>query len=394
MEHVNDELLVEILCRLPNYRTAVRCKTVSKHWCSVISDPFFMAKGYSLNRGNKKREKPWPFYLTLEPLLEDYILSLNFLPKHPLMIVNTFHDLVLCFSYKRSTTEVGVFIICNPLTKHWIALPPLKTHIFPFVWAGLVWQDDGRDFRVIVLPYGRSSQRRHLLPEMELFRNYNLDIYISETGQWKNIDVKIPIRQYNNNERFGGLSVEVCKGMVCMLQSFYFGAFNPFDVTHGFCGPLRAIGLPLPRVGERLLESCGKLMVVNYSTVIRFPPNQNGPYYYPCYKLDVNFENDEQDCDKWKYVARVRESIKAPESIVAPWGRSNYRYDLLNVDPNKDSLVYFMARLPQGRGYQLIVHNTRLETFELLKQGPAHQFFGFIDLLNLSYWPMPISKED
>ncbi|KAK9681581.1 hypothetical protein RND81_10G012400 [Saponaria officinalis] len=42
MDCLEDELLGEILCRLPSSKTVVMCKSVCKHWAATISQPFFI----------------------------------------------------------------------------------------------------------------------------------------------------------------------------------------------------------------------------------------------------------------------------------------------------------------------------------------------------------------
>ncbi|XP_074314708.1 uncharacterized protein LOC141649940 [Silene latifolia] len=42
LDYLQDELLVEILCRLPDYKNDVTCKAFCKRWASLISRPFFI----------------------------------------------------------------------------------------------------------------------------------------------------------------------------------------------------------------------------------------------------------------------------------------------------------------------------------------------------------------
>ncbi|PON69454.1 F-box domain containing protein [Parasponia andersonii] len=41
--HIPDDLLHEILIRLPNLGSAIRCSTVCKRWLSIVSRPDFIA---------------------------------------------------------------------------------------------------------------------------------------------------------------------------------------------------------------------------------------------------------------------------------------------------------------------------------------------------------------
>ncbi|KAJ7953624.1 F-box protein [Quillaja saponaria] len=63
-----------------------------------------------------------------EPVFSSPGFSLDFLPCYranetcPIHIVGTSKDLMLCCESKFSLRVV--YYICNPLTKHWVALPP------------------------------------------------------------------------------------------------------------------------------------------------------------------------------------------------------------------------------------------------------------------------------
>ncbi|CAI0546602.1 unnamed protein product [Linum tenue] len=46
----DDDLLVEILIRLPDPRSAFRCKSICKRWNSLISAPYFSRRFLSHHR--------------------------------------------------------------------------------------------------------------------------------------------------------------------------------------------------------------------------------------------------------------------------------------------------------------------------------------------------------
>ncbi|BBH00294.1 hypothetical protein Prudu_010246, partial [Prunus dulcis] len=58
MDDLPDVVLMEILCRLPCYKFVSHCKCVSKRWCSLISDPYFISRCASLQREYHHQETP------------------------------------------------------------------------------------------------------------------------------------------------------------------------------------------------------------------------------------------------------------------------------------------------------------------------------------------------
>ncbi|GMY38703.1 F-box protein At3g26010-like [Fagus crenata] len=151
-----DAMLFEILSRLP-CRLALQCKSISKRWYSLISDPSFIC-GFC----HRHRKYSDPFTLLLQcwknvvfvpsknsdlylHCCGDEFDFLNFLPFmerprkiFPFRIKAAFNDLLLvsrevlliCF------TE---YYICNPLTKQWLMLPSRRTR---FSMAGFICEPD------------------------------------------------------------------------------------------------------------------------------------------------------------------------------------------------------------------------------------------------------------
>ncbi|KAK9725351.1 hypothetical protein RND81_05G138000 [Saponaria officinalis] len=137
IDRLTDDLLLDILCKLPCYRTAVRCKTVSKRWRSLISSCLFVSHAFTMHRDiedNKPQScalllnmKTWAGNsVTSMVVLPRYqrILSLQFLP-YPAKIVATYKDLALCFGVD-PWSGLGMYYVCNPITNQWTALPPYE----------------------------------------------------------------------------------------------------------------------------------------------------------------------------------------------------------------------------------------------------------------------------
>ncbi|CAN0846508.1 hypothetical protein LINGRAHAP2_LOCUS4489 [Linum grandiflorum] len=123
---LGDDLLIEILVRLPNPRIACRAKAVCKRWRSVISDPTFARLFLCHHESKKKAAAPPPMLL----LSAD---SLTFIPmparsRNKFIVFDCFKDLLLCGFYEATTLYADwelarTFFVCNLFTKQWIALP-------------------------------------------------------------------------------------------------------------------------------------------------------------------------------------------------------------------------------------------------------------------------------
>ncbi|CAN6545724.1 unnamed protein product [Malus baccata var. baccata] len=142
IEDLPDPLLVEILCQLPCSKVVFQCKSVSKRWLRLISDPSFLRRFLCVQRVQQKPilstlvilafsdvegHKTEVFTTSKHPLFQSSNLSLSFLPcfgdkedREP-VVVATYNDLILCCATNRLG---GDYYICNPYTKQWVAFPP------------------------------------------------------------------------------------------------------------------------------------------------------------------------------------------------------------------------------------------------------------------------------
>ena len=157
MANVSDDLLIEILLRLPDCRYAIQCSTVCKRWHSLISHPGFVRQFIHHHDHNRelldsesqlstptllfqrceKRNLAMlfgsPFYAILlekskishERPASSSSLSLSlssgclgFLP-WDVVIRASFDDLLLV----SRPSDLTNFFICNPLTQRWHGLP-------------------------------------------------------------------------------------------------------------------------------------------------------------------------------------------------------------------------------------------------------------------------------
>ncbi|CAI0374865.1 unnamed protein product [Linum tenue] len=147
---IGDDLLVEILIRLPNHRFASGCKPVCKRWRSLISSPRFNRRFVSHHRINNQPTMP-----DNPDDLQSIILS--FLPPMPsavagcFKVLDCFKDLVLCGFWDLDSDNKELcrsYFICNPFTKQWMALPlapekatGYKSHCTRFVFESRISYD-------------------------------------------------------------------------------------------------------------------------------------------------------------------------------------------------------------------------------------------------------------
>ncbi|CAI0400171.1 unnamed protein product [Linum tenue] len=196
---LGDDLLEEILIRLPNPKFSSRCRPVCKRWNSMISNPTFNRRFVSHHRSkNETGGEP--------PLLfpsDDHPLSsiLSFLPvpgeiRSKFRVWDSFKDLVLCgFNGRQWDTdpELGrLFLICNPFTKQWVALPlalETKSRSCETTEAKLVCQEAPKANSTLDLGDGQvfvysDYQFRVLVRHSEMGYCSELQVFCSESCKW------------------------------------------------------------------------------------------------------------------------------------------------------------------------------------------------------------------
>ncbi|CAL1353128.1 unnamed protein product [Linum trigynum] len=165
---LGSDLLEEILIRLPDPRSTSRCKLVCKRWGSMISSPRFNRRFVSHHQARNPSHPPMP----ADPYeLVEIILS--FLPpvpgrvRHYLRVLDCNKDLVLCGFWDLDCDDgelSRLYLVCNPFTKQWIALPlaPSKQ-----------------------LHYKSAAARVACIYQvMRPSKAVKLDVFCSESGEW------------------------------------------------------------------------------------------------------------------------------------------------------------------------------------------------------------------
>ncbi|CAI0443926.1 unnamed protein product [Linum tenue] len=118
------DLLLEVVIRVPDPRSAFRCKLVCKRWNSLISDPYFNRRFVS---HHQRMNEGYPSLLIRSRDRESVILSFLPLPccfyKGAFRVFDCFKDLVLCGMWVCDPGMGRSWFVCNPFTKQWVALP-------------------------------------------------------------------------------------------------------------------------------------------------------------------------------------------------------------------------------------------------------------------------------
>ncbi|CAN0925780.1 hypothetical protein LINGRAHAP2_LOCUS34953 [Linum grandiflorum] len=139
MSKLTEEVLEEILIRLPDPRSVIQCKIVSKNWCSVISNPYFFRhcicfrKEQAAAAAEEDPFQPGPesvrvsilSFLPLSAMIIDRRDEFNAQRRFKVYNCAEEDNLVLCgFRENYWSDELSrTFFVCNRRTKQWIVLP-------------------------------------------------------------------------------------------------------------------------------------------------------------------------------------------------------------------------------------------------------------------------------
>ncbi|KAL7583107.1 hypothetical protein Lser_V15G43676 [Lactuca serriola] len=186
----NDDLLIEILLRLP-VASVLRFKSVSKHWRSLLSQrPFTLIyKNGSISRGlfvqdfyvpfDDENRNPPPFH------------NLDFYPDpRGIRIIQSCNGLLLCCSMHGIQRDFRYYVF-NPTTKQFALIPsvPGGGNIRRTIsFMGLAFhQTDCPHYKVICIRYIKRDEDR-----------FQIQIYSSETGKWKISDQSFSAPYYTS----------------------------------------------------------------------------------------------------------------------------------------------------------------------------------------------------
>jgi F-box interacting protein len=389
-----DAMLSEILYRLP-CRLALQCKSLSKRWFSLVSDPYFIcgfidhhsdcsSQPFNLLLQNKlnyftcrKDIKVFPSNNSDLPRRNYFLKFLN--PDFGMSIQASFNDLVLVFSKAKRK-----YHICNPLIREWLTLPrpPIeKTNSF---MAGFICDS-----------YSRYKVVRIYNPSKPKTTQLEMEIFCSETGKWRNSVVSSP-RELNfstiDSMRTG---VVACNGMLHWLDTCYndelnvkvkgIVVFDPFNDTERCLYIDPPINYHTPEGYNSIGMFQGRLRILQFACyphvavkATRFSVWELEDYSNAgtwCMKHEVYFD---------KIVSEERFTVINMDQIQRPY------LPLMNFvafHPNDGELVFF-----QFLNY-LVLCNMQTKVLNIAGTIPYDYICSF-HLLLQTPWPTPIHSSE
>ncbi|CAI0412485.1 unnamed protein product, partial [Linum tenue] len=205
---LGDDLLVEILIRsFPNPKPACRSKLVCKRWRSLISHPVIFNRRFVAHHKTSNEASPPPFIVTPSPpstTFRHHYPSLTFLPVPDQLgphfrVWDSFNDLLLCGFWgdgiDKARGLLGRFyLVCNPFTKQWVALPLAPERPFGGTDTFVAWLacepvnsttldlggGDRRGLRSHYFEY----RFRVVCMYLQQHREMRADVFCSESGEW------------------------------------------------------------------------------------------------------------------------------------------------------------------------------------------------------------------
>ncbi|KAL9225453.1 hypothetical protein vseg_001375 [Gypsophila vaccaria] len=258
-DRLTDNLLAEILQRLPCV-DVIRAKLVCTRWQAVISEEYFIPAyiRYQDRVNNARVSVPvtlvyqfmfWHRVLTDEPesrvisvsdnlFFQNRKFKLGFLPcfrswgRHPIWVTASNKDVLVCCDTKMSMQSA--YYVCNPLTKQWVAVPPIsgQTRVADTA-MGLVVSEMGifRLVRVLELDSIESDPSSN---------RFEADVFCSKSGEWAKITITSPI-SFKRSWHFKPEATVINKKLHWIINSETIVVLDPFESTKSSC---RVITLP------------------------------------------------------------------------------------------------------------------------------------------------------
>ncbi|RXI05574.1 hypothetical protein DVH24_017616 [Malus domestica] len=218
IDHLPESLLVEILCRLPCFKSVSQCKLVSKRWCTLLSDSRFIRHFLCVQRN--RNQKPMGTTISMNgeeflnrvspssrPLAQLFkrLVSIHGLKQEPI-VVGTYNDLVLCCASMHFQRD---YYICNPHTVQWVPLPP-PPHVYKYVTVGFTcdlpyynYREDDQQGAIVQLNVEYKYRVVRLIDPTGGYDDDDDDddtisceikaqIFFSETGEWRQFVLSSP----------------------------------------------------------------------------------------------------------------------------------------------------------------------------------------------------------
>ncbi|KAG5618952.1 hypothetical protein H5410_018776 [Solanum commersonii] len=408
LNHLTDELLIEIFIRLPSSKEAIQCKSVCNRWLSLISSDYFLNTSLIHNRNyDKKTLRPFTF-LSINWNFFDFFISekgldvfecslekglskrvnLGFLysgrpSKYHISLEESYGDLILC---SRKTSDIIDYYIVNVLTKQWIRLPPTplenNSHYREDESVGFLIEpncvDNAARYEYLVLrfmPWGDSK--------------FSIQMFSSEKGKWTRLVVTSP---RNLNILTRRTSIVACGRILytftykrsdvvdCVL------AFDPFtnDPAQFLC----VIDFPVEARDIRCL-AC-KLGV--YGGRLRFAQLILQPSGYLC--ISIWEFGDDHRMGKWTL---VHQRIPTDKAFRVP-KRATQWISVLGFHPYNEYLICFLVGNDHVVVYNIqtdkVESSTLVSLFKVISPRslePDVELHHVVPITH-NWWPTPVRQ--
>ncbi|KAL6214435.1 hypothetical protein ACLB2K_013869 [Fragaria x ananassa] len=395
-------VLVEILSRLPCYKLVFQSKCVSKRWCALISDPYFIGR-FLYHLQSTAMEAPLLIRTLINPKgvelsCSPSCLSSNLLApvfrklmsfhglKHEPIVKATYNDLVLCCE-----DEMEFYYFCNPYTLEFVAVPPSpRSYAWPPRKAPAAvicdhnyydYTKEGTGHNTILLKADYRCKVVRILPfvvEEDPYQSskFTVEIFSSETGEWKESIIASPIPLYLNTSHISF----AYNGMLYWWHSFTHRhvGMDPFMINSYGNGD---------RYKLRFMEFDGEVLD-HRDTINCFGVCRGG--LRMCYyqeEEDILYVWDwreEGGCDQ--NGAGISELCWKQTGVYSPGLEPDSVLELLAFDPNNDDMLYLL-----DVHEEICLCNIRTGDLSRLVGKDHVNVFHFFPLV-LPWWPTPVPR--
>ncbi|XP_062029216.1 uncharacterized protein LOC133745194 isoform X2 [Rosa rugosa] len=412
-----EAVLVEILGRLPCYKYIAQCKRVSKHWCTVMSDPSFIGRFLCLQSDGKQifmtrtlinfrgEEFLTRMSSSFKPLTPFFKTLMNFhhLKEEP-VVVGTYNDLVLCCASRYHQRD---YYICNPYTLKWVPLPP-PPQVFKFTGVGFLCdlpyynckKNDlgGNDIqlnadyrcRIVRLVYHPDEMR---IPSCE----FKVQIFYSETGVWRESIVSSP-SMFHLDRVNSGISF-AHNGMLYWMS--YSGKFliglNPFMMDNRNSNSMSSTSSSADDGDDsdhyecRFIEVDGSDDIILRCVGVYKGCLQMGDYDYDSHAVFFLELNEEVHSGAGKSCLELRKRVYSLDWEMVP--DDIYDLNILSFDPNNDGtegiLYLYVSGCDDTHGDIFMCNICTGKSLKIFENHPrVYEYFP----VAVPWWPTPVSR--
>ncbi|CAI0422730.1 unnamed protein product [Linum tenue] len=376
---LRDDLLVEVLIRVPEPSSRCRCKLVCKQWNSLLSDPYFVPRFDHHRNHIETPLLPSDTFLSFLPVPDEL--------RKDFRIFDAFKDLLLCgFAELLASPNCEAdrsYLLCNPSTKQWMALPlapEMPPRYFFITLARLVCEPRG-------CSQGGQSLVRHrfrvVCMHQSTTRFVRVDVFCSESGKW--------IKDALNFSGYGDIyskTVISCNGELFWT---YFG--NKFEDAAGSIPLLAAVNpfrLDIPPThidastasfSQKTLWNFGVSQDALHLVVFELKRSScGGPSLLSVWRL-------EEDRKSWSRRYETKVDLSRFKH------KPKHEVEVIDLHPGKPEIV-FLRFIDYSQASESAIWSCNLRSGEseifckISKASPRWRVFE----QRLSCWPIPIPR--